>query len=342
MGGRLGALRISYSLFLLAPLVGCAAEQLDGPPDGYDEGVQGDQERYSLEDKEDRPLPYEIPPPAGLVAPEIIVSLSKQTVHLFDRQTGFSRVYPTGVGKLGSSGYSITPTGHYLTSPDTNDGWYYVPARWEPSYFEGLPFLRLNIRNAAGANTYGLHGPITHPLRRGYVSHGCMRMEKPDIVELFYAVKDFASTPVSIQQEVELDANGDEVDVGVEAALYAPDAEIVFGDSIGPRPPRVVPRGFIGDSCAVDEDCGDGTPESDAFCHPSFFCTEPCTQYCPDRAGRPGTFCAATSSGTSDGLCLRRVDDTDPSCDLVPNTYPMETTNPVDGRMVLTCTPDGL
>ena len=105
-----------------------------------------------------------------------------------------------------------------------------------PDYFGGFPFLRLTARNSAGANTYALHGPITSQLIRGYVSHGCVRMRGDDIVRLFWMVKSHPNTPVTFQREVELDAAGNEVDVGTTPALYAPGEQIRFGASVGARP----------------------------------------------------------------------------------------------------------
>ncbi|MEM9694779.1 MAG: hypothetical protein AAGA56_19685, partial [Myxococcota bacterium] len=62
--------------------------------------------------KADRAPTYAIPEDLPeLARPEVIVSLDGLTVHLFDREVGFSRVYPTGVGRRGSSGRSFTPAG---------------------------------------------------------------------------------------------------------------------------------------------------------------------------------------------------------------------------------------
>src|SRR5690606_7349517 len=114
--------------------------------------------------------------------------------------------------------------------------WWYVPRRTVPAYFGGFPLLRLTAQNSVGANTYGLHGPITEELIRGYVSHGCVRMASDDIIRLFWMVRSHPNTPVTIQREVELDRDGNEVDVGTTPALYAPWEPIEFGASVGPRP----------------------------------------------------------------------------------------------------------
>ena len=219
--------------------VGCAEGLGEDPELGSGEGVDYDAENPGapLDDgKSDLPryaIPTDLP---MLVAPEIIVSIDGLTVHLFDRATGYQAVYPAGVGMKNSRGVSITPAGHFKTGADSNDGWWYAPRRTVPEYFGGFPFLRTTARNSDGANTYALHGPITAQLIRGYVSHGCIRMRGNDIVRLFWMVKNFPSTPVTFQREVELDAAGRKVDVGTTPKLYAPGEPIRFGASVGPRP----------------------------------------------------------------------------------------------------------
>ena len=233
-------MRLVSLISLLVLAVGCA-EGLDGddPEVGTGEGVDYDQDNPNapLDDgKSDLPrymVPTDLP---MLVAPEIIVSLDGLTVHLFDRATGFQAVYPAGVGMKNSRGVSITPTGHFKSGANSNDSWWYVPRRTVPDYFGGFPFLRTTARNSDGGNTYALHGPITEQLIRGYVSHGCVRMRGNDIVRLFWMVKPHASTPITIQKEVELDRNGKKVDVGTTPALYLPGEAIRFGASVGSRP----------------------------------------------------------------------------------------------------------
>lgn len=225
---------LTVSLFACAeaPAVG------DDPENGSGEGVDYDEENPNsplFDEKSDAPryaIPTDLP---QLVAPEVIVSLDGLTVHFFDRATGFQAVYPAGVGTKNSAGKSITPTGHFATSPDLTDTWWYVARRTVPDYFGGLPFLRIDARNSAGANTYALHGPITEQLIRGYVSHGCVRMAANDIIRLFWMAKQHPAMPVTIQREVERDARGQRVDVGRTPALWAEGAAIQYGASVGPR-----------------------------------------------------------------------------------------------------------
>jgi hypothetical protein len=247
----------------LAAAAGCeAGESWPESQEDYWEGELFDSENpYSTvaAGKEDNlGNVYEVPTnlPA-LVDPEIIVSLDQLTLHLFDRETGFSEVYPVGVGVINEDGVSITPTGHFATGPDTSDAWWYIARRSVPEYFGGYPFIRLTMENSRGQNTYGMHGPITAQLIRGYVSHGCVRMDGMDLVRIFYLIRNHASTPVTVQREPERDAAGSVVDLGTEVTLWAPGDDIEYGDSVGDPPPR--------DDTGTDENgCADDRYESDA------------------------------------------------------------------------------
>lgn len=230
--------RLLALMSLAALAVGCTDSELD-PEEGSGEGVDYDAENPNgvMDDgKSDAPryaVPTDLP---QLVAPEIIVSLDGLSVHLFDRETGFNEVYPAGVGAKNSRGVSITPPGHFRTGTNVTDGWWFVSRRTIPEYFDGLPFLRIDAKNHEGANTYALHGPITSTLIRGYVSHGCVRMARNDIIRLYWLVKQFPQVPVTIQREVEKDAAGKRVDVGMKPKLWAVGEPIQFGASVGARP----------------------------------------------------------------------------------------------------------
>jgi hypothetical protein len=231
--------RLVALLSLAALAVGCTDSEIGDPENGSGEGVDYDADNPNgvMDDgKSDAPrysVPTDLP---MLVAPEIIVSLDGLTVHIFDRATGFQAVYPAGVGTKNSRGVSSTPAGHFKTGSNSADPWWYVPRRTVPEYFGGLPFLRLTARNFEGANTYALHGPITETLIRGYVSHGCIRMRANDIIRLFWMVKNFPNTPVTFQREIEKDAAGKPVDVGMTPKLWAVGEQIQFGASVGTRP----------------------------------------------------------------------------------------------------------
>jgi lipoprotein-anchoring transpeptidase ErfK/SrfK len=163
--------------------------------------------------KADGPI-YEIPSYLPkLIAPHIIVSLEGLSIELRDEASGFEKVYPTGVGARGSSGKSYTPVGEFNIGDDPSNGWWFYKRRYRPTYFGGWPFLRLTAVNSRNQNTYGLHGPITAELIRGFVSHGCMRMQPDDLLELFYIVINHPGAPVTIQEAVRVRDDGSVVDV---------------------------------------------------------------------------------------------------------------------------------
>ena len=137
----------------------------------------------------------------------------------------FERVYPVGVGVLGSNGKSITPTHasqnkpHFNTWHDSKDTWYYMARRNNPAYFAGQPFIRLTIENTKKQHTYGMHGPTTQNdagewfLKRGFVSSGCFRMRPQDVIELFPITKKYPNAKVYVQEDYLYDNNGKKIDV---------------------------------------------------------------------------------------------------------------------------------
>jgi len=81
-------------------------------------------------------------------------------------------------------------------------------------------------------------------------------MEGSDVVRAFYLIRNHASTPVTIQREVERDAAGNVVDIGTSVTLWTVGQEIDYGTSVGEPPPR--------DETGTDNDgCADDRMESD-------------------------------------------------------------------------------
>ena len=246
-----------------------------------------------------------VPDVPRLQAPRILVSLDGLTLHLVDAASGYDRVFPIGPGAInhnpGETSYgqslslypvlatgqhefaitpaSIQPCKLWWTDPETG--------RRQP-VFAGLPFL-------SWYGNYGIHGPIDNfrapnggTLRRGYVSHGCIRMEAADILEVYGRIKGVKRVPVHVQQEPERWSDGRRVDVASP---------------------------WIGAECVSDGDC----PLDGAFCHPNpasgrGFCTVPCTAYCADRAGYPTTFCVADPDDPSRGMCVEKATSQDEAC----------------------------
>lgn len=247
----------------------------------------------------------DIPDLPALQSPEIVISLDGLTLHLRDRAGGYDKVFAIGPGAL-ENGRSLTPTsasaptGVFYTGtntaevPDGRWGYYYPCRIWHEErgsrtpVFAGLPFIRLAGPATAG---YGIHGPIdqfTLPsggkLRRGYVSHGCVRMGADDIVEVYARIRGRAKVPVRIQQEVERANDGRAVDLS---------------------------QRWIGAECAADGDCGyEGGVCRIPAGETRGTCTQRCTSTCPDRAGESPTFCVRDPAvtGMTVGMCVPRAD----------------------------------
>ncbi|TNF36396.1 MAG: hypothetical protein EP329_05290 [Deltaproteobacteria bacterium] len=252
-----------------------------------------------------KPIPN-VPP---LADPAIVVSLDGLTLHLVDRAGDYDRVFPIGPGSIDDDGLSLTPTsesapeGVFYTRTDTtavDDGPTPDQARWAWNYrcrmwwtdtdgtrvpvFAGLPFIRLTGPPTSG---YGFHGPVDRytlesggKLRRGFVSHGCMRMEPDDIVEVFARIQGH-KVPVRIQKAIERLDSGRAVDTG---------------------------PAWIQTECASDADCSfqGGVCKHNPYSGRGF-CTVPCDRYCSDKSGFPTTFCVDDPDDASRGICVNQA-----------------------------------
>jgi hypothetical protein len=261
----------------------------------------------------------DIPDLPPLRDPHITISLDGLSLHLVDRAGDYDRVFPVGVGVINNrttsayygeseTYYPLHASGRQDFTIDTTTNWTFNPCRvwWTDSdtgerlpVFAGLPFMRWS-------GSYGIHGPITNyrkstggDLERGYVSHGCVRMEAADVVEVYARISGTASVPVHVQREPERAADGARVDVDP----------------------------WIGSECSADSDCAfDG-----GYCHANAvgergFCTRACTQYCTDRFGSPTTFCVADPADSTRGMCVPQETSNNAGCrpydHLVPQTLP--------------------
>jgi len=263
-----------------------------------------------------------LPDLPALEDPEVVVSLDGLTLRLHDRTTGFEKVFPIGPGAI-KNGASLTPVSDQAAGglfwlrldrglarevPDPKK-----PQPWAYGYecrfwwkdpdtgknvpvFAGLPFLRLEGAPSLG---YAIHGPIdsyTLPsggkLRRGYVSHGCIRMEAADVLELTARLRG-RKVPVRIQRSVERRADGSAVDVE--------------------------PR-FLMSECSEDQDCAyeGGMCRFNLYALKGF-CTAPCTKYCPlDRYGYPTSFCVADFEDDQKGICVVKSETLNNQCRRYP------------------------
>jgi hypothetical protein len=254
-----------------------------------------------------------IPAPiAQLKDPVVVVSLDGLTLHLWDRQGTFDKVYAVGPGKV-QGGLSLTPVGHFSTGPADPKGaidngavqgsspwawWYQCKVWWQDKespgqpwspVYAGLPLIRLKGAPTLG---YAIHGPVDDfgaakggSLRRGLVSHGCLRMRAEEILELFALLRGHGNVPITIQRAVERDAEGRAVDLR---------------------------QRWIGSECAADSDCNfpGGSCRANPYGHS--FCTAACAGSCDDLAGEIVTACVPDGAGK--GLCLRQANDLNNGC----------------------------
>ena len=243
--------------------------------------------------------------------PAIVVSLDGLTLHLWDQAGTFDKVYPIGPGAI-ENGVSLTPLGHFTTGPaDTTAGaadnpsvvggspwswWYRCKIWWtDPDtkkiipVYGGLPLIRLNGPPTLG---YALHGPVDNfgaadggSLRRGYVSHGCIRMRAEDILEVYVLLHGHGKVPVTIQRAVERDDRGNAIDLA---------------------------QRWVGSECAQDSDCNfaGGKCRANPYGHP--FCTIACSGSCADRPGEIATACVPDGNGG--GMCVRQASALDNFC----------------------------
>jgi hypothetical protein len=249
-----------------------------------------------------------IPTRAPLAAPRIVVSLKGLTLHLVDDASGLSRVYPIGPGAINShqgeltSGRSLTmypllatkrksftiktalvnPCKIWWTDPETGK---------RSPVFAGMPFI-------PWYGSYGLHGPITGftaanggQLQRGYVSHGCVRMESADVLELWAHIKHLREVPITVEEEVERAPSGLAVDI---------------------------PQRWLLSECASDADCnfaGGLCLGKRAATGGRGFCGARCSGPCSyDKYGYPVSFCVADPWAAGKGFCTLKSSSLNWSC----------------------------
>ncbi len=305
-------MNILWSLSLLAALASCADDS--APSDD----VAGDD--LGLGDVSDADMKADgnwgaaltckvVPNLPPLVNPTITLSIDGLTLHLRDAASGYDKVFPVGPGKIetdpnsgeyreslsyypvastGTSDFAITPSS---TQPCKT--WWTDPANGQKTpVFAGLPFMSF-------FGAYAIHGPIDNfrapnggNLRRGYVSHGCFRMEAADVLEVYARIKGVAKVPVHVQREPERTPERTKVDLATA---------------------------WIGSQCIGNSDCN----FAGGFCATNKltqrgFCSARCTTTCADKPGAPGTFCVgdpiAAASAQAKGMCVPKAQSENFEC----------------------------
>jgi hypothetical protein len=277
----------------------------------------------------------DIPVYPALVNPTITISLNGLTLHLVDPTTGYDKVFPIGPGQIETDaskpGYleshswlplKSNPTGNFALHPATNTAcktWWTDPDTGAKSpVFAGLPFM-------SWYGDYAIHGPIDNytaanggTLRRGFVSHGCIRMEAADVLEVYSRIKSVQTVPVHVQREPERDSDGNRVDI---------------------------PQPWVGAECNADSDCA-AIPNG--YCHANKysergFCTTACTTSCADRPNYPTTFCVADPDNAGKGMCVDKTMSTNYNCrpyeDMQPVTLSRNTQPSVKAQVCVPGSP---
>jgi len=248
-----------------------------------------------------KPVP-ELP---RLKSPRITVSIQGLTLHLVDAETGYDEVFPIGPGAMnltegektyqesrsmfpllayGKQDFEITPA-----SSTACKVWWTDKATGETlPVFAGLPFL-------SWSGSYAIHGPVDNyraanggNLRRGFVSHGCIRMRAEDVLEVYGRIRGVPKVPVRVQREPERLPDGRRVDV---------------------------PDPWLGAECESDGDCPypGGVCKANAYSERGF-CTRACTSTCPDRPGYPTSFCVADPDAPTKGICVLKESSVNYAC----------------------------
>jgi hypothetical protein len=121
------------------------------------------------------------------------VSLVDRKLVMTDAYSSLKMVFPLGVGSFDEGVLNDAIT--LLTPRFENaylDQWTVISERKKPRYFKGKPFIRITTdKNPGDGHTaIGFHvQPNLDTFVRAFDSHGCMRMQLPDLMMLHDVVK---------------------------------------------------------------------------------------------------------------------------------------------------------
>ncbi|OUR94834.1 hypothetical protein A9Q84_17140 [Halobacteriovorax marinus] len=124
----------------------------------------------------------------------IDVALKSRKIIIKDLNSDIKMVFPLGVGSFDEAVLNAEIS---LLTPRFKDGYLdkrtTIKNRKKPRYFAGLPFIRILKGNSTSADYTGIgfHAqpfPDKNDFIRAFDSHGCMRMQTPDLWSLYYMV----------------------------------------------------------------------------------------------------------------------------------------------------------
>jgi hypothetical protein len=133
---------------------------------------------------------------------QLKVGLVQRKLVLEEPEYQIKKIYPIGVGGF-DEGVSPESKGQVrLTTPIFESAKleqrHAIEARTEPAYYKGLPFLPITNRNGR-RTTIAFHILMEDPMRRGFESHGCMRLRKKDLMELYLLLMNEANDNMPVQ-----------------------------------------------------------------------------------------------------------------------------------------------
>ncbi len=152
---------------------------------------------------------------------KVDVGLVARKLILHDDEHGIYKIYPLAVGGLDlatmyrGSGQARILTPSFRSDQGAHlDRAYMIPARHDPAYYRGLPFLPIMVSKtengvlAKKISPIAFHIAIKLPgdntdlehFNRGFESHGCMRLRKKDLLDFYTIIKNQQSalTPVNV------------------------------------------------------------------------------------------------------------------------------------------------
>ncbi|WP_164848309.1 L,D-transpeptidase family protein [Halobacteriovorax sp. HLS] len=122
------------------------------------------------------------------------VALKSRKIIVKDLYSNIKMIFPLGVGSFDEA---VLNDEFSLLTPRFKDGYLdkstTIKNRKKPRYFAGLPFIRI-LKGKSTSNDYtgiGFHAqpfPDKNDFIRAFDSHGCMRMQTPDLWSLYYLV----------------------------------------------------------------------------------------------------------------------------------------------------------
>ena len=133
---------------------------------------------------------------------EMKVSVRDLTLTLSHARSGYWQIMPLaagGVNTLESSGMAQWMTQEIPMAELHKTDAYAFRKRCEPDYFKCLPFIPIRVAGADQRTDLGFHAFPGNEFKRGYLSHGCLRLRVRDLLEVYAIVMQSASSATGLK-----------------------------------------------------------------------------------------------------------------------------------------------